>query len=393
MEAILALTYVFVVYAIGDFISVKTKSVVSMLFTASVLFLIGFWVGVPVDVFETSQLLGIGAVLIVVLLTHMGTLLNIRQLIEQWRTVAIAIGGILGIAIFLFIVGSPILGKETAIVAAPPISGGIVAGLQMGEAAAKIGRDDLQILAILLVVVQGFIGYPVASFCLQKVGRDVLDKFHKGELEDTSVGTVSNETRTTLIPPLSEKYASANMYLAKTAIIALLATLAGNFTANTPIPIDKNIMALIFGIIAAEIGFLERDIMTKANSFGLAMAALLVVIFNGLSKATPEIILQLLPKIFISLVLGVIGISIASFIVGKLVKESFYMSFAIGVTALFGFPGTFVVSNEVASSLAKTPEEKEAILSVILPKMLVAGFITVSIASVFLAGFMAKLLV
>ena len=38
MEAILAMTYVFVVYAIGDFISIKTKSVVSMLFTASVIF-------------------------------------------------------------------------------------------------------------------------------------------------------------------------------------------------------------------------------------------------------------------------------------------------------------------------------------------------------------------
>ncbi len=36
---------------------------------------------------------------------------------------------------FLFLVGSPIIGKEYAIAAAPPISGGVVAAIIMGEAA------------------------------------------------------------------------------------------------------------------------------------------------------------------------------------------------------------------------------------------------------------------
>ena len=58
----------------------------------------------------------------------------------------------------------------------------------------------------------------------------------------------------------------------------------------------------------------------------------------------------------------------------------------------FGFPGTFVVSNEVASAVARNEEEKELILSQILPKMLVAGFVTVSIGSVVLAGIMAPML-
>lgn len=78
---------------------------------------------------------------------------------------------------------------------------------------------------------------------------------------------------------------------------------------------------------------------------------------------------------------------------GKILKVSPWMSFAIGITALFGFPGTYVVSNEVASALATNEEEKKVILGQILPKMLVAGFITVSIGSVVLAGFLSNLLV
>jgi len=55
-----------------------------------------------------------------------------------------------------------------------------------------------------------------------------------------------------------------------------------------------------------------------------------------------------------------------------------------------GFPGTFIVSNEVATQLAESEEEREFILGEIMPKMLIAGFVTVTITSVFLAGFLVK---
>lgn len=396
MEGILAITFIFVVYAIGDIISVKTKSIVSMLFVCSAIFLVGFWLGVPTTLFETSQMFNIGALFIVILLTHMGTLLNIKQLVEQWKTVLVALGAIIGIAIFLFLVGSqiPLLGKETAIVAAPPISGGVIAGIRMSEAAEAIGRQDLQIMATLLIVVQGFVGYPLASVCLTRVGKKVLSEYRSGNIklqEETKEVEVEKKK---LFPPTPKKYASVNVYLAKVAIVGLLATYIASFFVGIPVLkyLDKNIVALLLGIILSEIGFLEKDILTKANSFGLAMALLLVVIFNSLSKATPEIVLSLLPKLGLSLFLGAIGIAIGTFLVSKIIKMPFPMAFAIGSSALFGFPGTFIVSNEVANSLTDDPNEVKAVLDEILPKMLVAGFITVSIASVVLAGVMAQML-
>lgn len=53
---------------------------------------------------------------------------------------------------------------------------------------------------------------------------------------------------------------------------------------------------------------------------------------------------------------------------------------------------TIIVSNEVANGVGKTKEEQDLILSQILPKMLVSGFITVSIGSVVLAGIMAPMI-
>ena len=43
MNAILAAAIIFVVFAVGDMISAKTKAIVSMLLVASVVFLAGFW--------------------------------------------------------------------------------------------------------------------------------------------------------------------------------------------------------------------------------------------------------------------------------------------------------------------------------------------------------------
>ena len=46
MNAILAAAIIFVVFAVGDMVSAKTKAIVSMLLVASVVFLAGFWTGV-----------------------------------------------------------------------------------------------------------------------------------------------------------------------------------------------------------------------------------------------------------------------------------------------------------------------------------------------------------
>ena len=58
MNATLAAAIIFVVFAVGDMISAKTKAIVSMLLVASVVFLLGFWAGIfPTTMFADSTLL------------------------------------------------------------------------------------------------------------------------------------------------------------------------------------------------------------------------------------------------------------------------------------------------------------------------------------------------
>jgi nitrate reductase gamma subunit len=68
------------------------------------------------------------------------------------------------------------------------------------------------------------------------------------------------------------------------------------------------------------------------------------------------------------------------------------MSIAVGVTCLFGFPATFIIAEEVSAAVSTDSVERDYLSNIILPKMLVGGFSTVTIGSVFVASFMVHFL-
>ena len=75
-----------------------------------------------------------------------------------------------------------------------------------------------------------------------------------------------------------------------------------------------------------------------------------------------------------------------------MLKLPFLLAIALAITCTFGFPTTMLVSQEVSEAMGETPEQKQALLNFLLPKMLVAGFVTVTITSVVLAGAVVNIL-
>ncbi|WP_427171150.1 hypothetical protein KST23_01760 [Fusobacterium nucleatum] len=396
MTTILALVIVLVAMSLGDIVSIKTKAWIPSVFVTALIFLFGFWWVFPKDVISTATLgmpvAGLGMYLLV---THMGTLMNIRELMAQWRTVVISIAGILGIIILLLTVGLIFLDKQTAIAGGPPLSGGIVAAIIMKEAATALGNDKLAIIAILIYVVQGFVGYPLTSVLLRKEGDRLLRNFRDNK-ENINEKIVSNESeRKTLIPSLPEKYNTVYIILLKLAFVAYLADCFTKFINNTIFQntiLSPFVTCLIFGVLAAELGFVDRQALNKANSFGWMITILMAFIYEGLNKATPEMLLEVLLPLVEIIVIGVAGLLIFSFIIGKILKESPYMSLCIALNALYGFPPNFILTNEVIKSLASNKDETEYLTNKILPKMLIGGFTSVTIASVLIAGIFSRFL-
>ena len=396
MTAILALVIVLAAMSLGDIVSIKTKAWIPSVFVTAIVFLFGFWWLFPKDVISTATLgMPVAGVGMYLLVTHMGTLMNIKELISQWRTVVISIAGICGIMALLLTVGLIFFDKQTAIAGGPPLSGGIVAAIIIKEAATALGNDKLAILAILIYVVQGFVGYPLTSILLKKEGNRLL-KDLKNNKENVVEKIVSKESeRKTLIPNLPEKYNTIYVVLLKLAFVAYLADCFTKFVNNTIFQntvLSPFVTCLIFGIIAAELGLVDRQALNKANSFGWMITLLMAFIYEGLNKATPEMLLEVLLPLVEIIIIGVAGLLIFAFIIGKILKESPYMSLCIALNALYGFPPNFILTNEVIKSLTNDNDESEYLTNKILPKMLIGGFTSVTIASVLIAGIFSKFL-
>ena len=390
MNAILAAAVIFVVFAVGDMISAKTKAVVSMLLIASIVFLVGFWTGVfPTTLFADSTLLSMAGLLVTMLLVHLGTTIKLRDFGAQWRTVIISAVSCIAISVAVYFIGQLIIDRGFALVGAPILSGGVVATLQMQEMAQNADLPQLAVFATLVMCAQGFVGYPVASLCLKSEAKRIKAQLDAGELSVVSPDAekAAAASRKKLIPALPAKYNTSNAIIAKVILVALLSTFVSGLFHDA---VNKLVWCLVFGVLCKELGFLDEDALGKAHATGIVMPIITLSIFTNLASATPEMVGSMVVPLLVVIVIGTVCFAAVSILVGKLFHYSWQMSVAIGSSCLFGFPGTVIISNEVSESTGTTPEEKAFINAQIMPKMLVAGMVTVSITSVLIAGVMCK---
>ena len=390
MNAILAAAIIFVVFAVGDIISAKSRAIVSMLLVASVVFLAGFWTGIfPSTMFADSTLLSMSGLLVTMLLVHLGTTIRLRDFGAQWRTVIVAALACIAISVAVYFLGQLFIDRQLALVGAPILSGGVVATLQMQEMANKAELPQLAVFATLVMCAQGFVGYPVASLCLKSEARRLKAKLDAGELKadaSASAAQAAAAGRKKLIPALPDKYNTPNAIIAKVILVALLSVWVSSLFHDA---VNKLVWCLIFGVLCKELGFLDEDALGKARASGIVMPVITLTIFTNLASATPQMVGDMLVPLLVCVVLGTAAFAVVSVLVGKLFGYSWQMSVAIGSSCLFGFPGTVIISNEVSESTGTTPEERAAINAQIMPKMLVAGMVTVSITSVLVAGVMS----
>lgn len=380
---------------VGEVISIKTKAWIPSVFVTAVLFLLAYWTFLPKDAVAKAGIPASTATMMMALLiTNMGTLLSVKELIKQWKIIVIALAGIAGISVFLLFIAVHFLDWNTVVVATPPLVGGIVSSLIMSNGAKELGLTSLAVLAVLIYVIQGFAGYPLTSIMLKKEGLRLIKQYRNGELvgeSDTDDPTkASDDKPARMFRRAPHICNTAYFKFFRLAFCASLAFLASMGFAALGLKVNAFVLCLLFGIIGKSIGFLETNCLQSAGGFGFCLLSLMLFIFDTLKQATPDMILDLLYPLLVIIVIGVIGMYVFSIIVGRLVGISKELAFATSLTALYGFPADYVITMEVITSLTDDAKERAILTHHMLPPMLVAGFITVTIVSVVLAGIMVN---
>lgn len=395
----LAFVVCVIAYVIGEYVANLTKAWVPSVFVTAVVLLIGYWTVLPKTLVSDSMLIPFGSTLgIYLLITHMGTVISLKQLMQQWKTIVVCLCGLAGMIAVAWFVGPILMDKTLVIAGLPPLTGGIVAATMMQSAAQEAGLEVAAVFAIAMYCVQGFAGYPITALCLQIEGKNLLKKWRAGEVEVTpelrrdmdNAGTTAvadDSDRKTLLPKIPAKWNGPVVMLGKLGIVAWLATQLGNITG-----VSGAIWALVLGVVFTTIGFLETNLLNRANSYQIVMFALMMYVFDGLKDCTPEMLKQIIGPMVILIVIGVVGMAIAAFIVAKILHMSFPMAFANGLTALYGFPCDAIITESTCNNLGQTEDERKYLMSQMFPSMIVGGFVTVTITSVVIAGVFVKML-
>lgn len=389
MNAIYAMTVLLIVFALGEFIALKSKAVFSTTLVVAIGLMVGFWVGLPHDIFVTAAVDKISGVLIGILIVSMGTTIDLAELIKQWKTVLLGFAAVTVAVLTVILIGQHFVGRNLALAGAPIVAGANVAALIMTNTFSSKGLSELGVFVILVLITQNFIGIPIASYLCKKEAKQFLKRNKDSGKLTENVESKKKESKKKLIPPLPEVYQKPFIILSKLALVASLSSYISFLIQGK---LNFLVICLIMGIIFSEIGFLEKNALAKSNSMGLVLFLTTVAVFGSLPKATPQVLASMIMPLIVVLILGVVGIGITALILSKPLKMSFNLSFALGLSCMFGFPTTYFIPEEVSEAVGTTDEEKAAIKDYMMPKMLSAGFATVSIASVIIVGFVAAMI-
>ncbi len=396
MNPVLAFVVVMLVWTVSEFVAKKTRSLLSSLFVASLIFLVGFLSGIfPEDLLASSSLLALAGVVVGFVIVHLGTMISLEDFKRQWRTFLIGVSTVLGIGVALWLAGllfgSRISGSaadgyaqalDFVVAGTGALSGGTISVILVQEAALGIGLTAIAIFPVLIAALQGLVGFPLTSLILRREAARLREEYRAGRLAPPEAP--SEDTASSSRLPAAFLNTPGTLFVVGVAVLVSLGI--NNLTDGI---LNTFVVALVLGIALRTTGVFKPSVLSGIDSFGLMMLAIMILVFGPLATVEPADVKALALPLVLAFVFGVAGIAGFSALVGRLLGYSVPMSVAIGLTSLYGFPGTMILSQEAARGAGESPEEVAAIEGSILPKMIVAGFSTVTITSVVVTSIIA----
>ena len=380
-----AFTALLLVFAISEILAKVTKGWVPSVLVIMILMLVGFSTGLfPKTIIDDA---GVSDALFKVacglLVTHLGTLISRKEMAAQWKTVIISLMGVASIAVICLTLGTALFGFDNAIAAAPPLAGGAIATAMMSSAANEAGKTSAALVAIVCLSLQGLVGYPLTSFCLKKETRRLTKLYRNGEFKAATAASEEKKDEK------KKRATSTTIILLKLALITLAAYWIDYATKGY---IPMYVVCLLLGFAAHELKLVETDALHEASSYGFTMTALMMGLFKTLASSGTDGIASVVGIAAALVAFATVAMGLMALLASKIFKQSFFMCYAIVLNAFSGFPINMLITTEAININTEEGDERDNITAEIMPKMLVAGFVCVTIVSVLLAGILVRFL-
>ena len=365
---------------LGEVVSRRMKAAIPAILVSALIYLGAVWAGlVPNTLVKTSGLTTLTSIAMMFVIINMGASTNPKELLENWRVVALAaISYFAQIAITIVII-SFLFDRNMAIGCLP---GGASVALMVQDRARSLGYDEVILLSAMLISIKGLISCPLASVIVRK---EVKRRINEGIVVPQET---SEDWENSLCPAdYGIRTESSYMALFRFFLVAWIASRLETVTG-----VSRYVFCLILGVLLTKVGFLYKNIMDQSKSQGMLMLMMMTMVLEGFSTATPELFLRMLIPMACVLLVEVSSITLNSFLFGRFFGFSREMSFVICLNVMVGFPLNMMLAQDIIGFMVKNPKERDVLDREIATRMVIAGFTSVTFLSTVTMGVLVSLI-
>lgn len=385
------LMVVVVIFAVGDLIGHFTGGKLSGMMMVMLLFLVAFLAGwIPADIIDQAGLTQLASAATGMVLFNMGTTINIKQMVREWRVVAMA-ALCMVVSCLAMLCVIPIVGADAVLVGMPVINGAAMATSLMTTAALEKGLTTAAALCAVIYSVQKFVGAPIASAMGLRYAKKLMVDFrqdpagHMAALAAKQKGTTSDKK---MFYETHKELFTANILIAIVCVGAWVGRVLGDIT-----PINYSIWCLLLGSVSGLGGYIPPRPLQRGSAYGLMMIAVFGSIIPSLAKVSLSDLGTMAFQTVVLFAAAVAGIFIIGYLLPgwKLVGDR-DLAVGIGVEQFLGFPSNVVICREVSEAVGQTDDEKTYIEDTLSIPYVLGGITVVTILSVTMAGIVINFL-
>ncbi len=238
----------------------------------------------------------------------------------------------------------------------------------------------LIVVPVLIAAFQTPIGMPLIAFLLKRYASRFVSTTQATQAEMESMEEDETPVRFNLLK-------NNIILLFIVFVFAAVATVLSEWTG-----IHFTLFCLLFGILMLNGRLFPQAVLQKSNSFSFMIVALIFVIIGTMGGITPQDVINNIPAVILISICGVSGLALGGFIASKAVGWHPLKGMPVALTALVGFPGDYIICEEVSRSTTDNQTDQTRVFNEIVTPMLIGGFVTVTVASVVVASFVMGML-
>ncbi|MCI8677270.1 MAG: hypothetical protein HFF46_02910 [Lawsonibacter sp.] len=367
------LIFLMIVFA-SQSLAAWLRSLVPMPLFFGVFFAGGFALGwLPRDLLLASNMVAVGTIAFNVLVIHSGTMVDLALVRVKRKEALTAVGSALVMTAVLLLVLPPLIGRDLALLVPGAVVGG-GASCAIGSRWVSGIRPDISFFPWMIFMFQGLFSVPVVTWALKKESARLVDELSAQPAAPPGGRPGPVAPAFGPVARIPQVYKTPAYYLGLIMAAAVL-NYALQGTVLAGMNINLNITALLLGILAGNLGLIDRAPLFKCDSYGLLILSLMGLMANNLANTPLDTLLSLTAPVLIALAAGTAVLTACGAGFARLLGMSPYEGIILAMNSVMGFPVNQMLVSQAAAS---APEHLRGALTGRLTPLLGLGTMLVS---------------